>query len=481
MRVRSALWWWVGCTFIIMGVVVATSVTECYKECNSVDSRYSSVACFVDGNGTRTTFVNRRCVGSSGVDLFTCLVDSANQTILWAGNCSAPLSAPYTPAEWSPLPVPLLLDTEVPRFVDGSSYETHPLLDRSVLSQIWLEMEEVDWMRIARNELQGKTYAPCTYEFVLKGGNRVRGSGGVRRHGLTSRGEIQPALHLKFGKSIHSMHKLTFKTTQRDPTTGRELACLDNFYGLNVAGQRGSLYEVFLNGRLVSEYVALEEIDQEAFFKARFGVPASGGLSKCAIDFESYLNCDDENVTQDLSTVLGYVASKNLTALEASVDLEGFLRVWASNVMTSNTDWVNNAYLYRFNQSDRWHYMRYDNDFSFEVESKVSVFTWGQTLHRGGLASFLLSIPSYRDRYKELIGTIAKANTTLSWLTNHKWAAPAVARDGWFGMQYHFNVADFDHSLTSNITLPGLMTLQAVLLFLQDRSTSALQEINQLI
>lgn len=294
---------------------------QCRAECMGVYPRYSAaVACFLLANSSTTSTVQNRKCGTSTEDLFDCLrfdiPFGEGQAVLWAGNCSDPIEhQPSVPAEWIPPRVPLLVDVgNGSRFQD---YESHPLLDRSVMSQVWFELNWDDWANITRNSLPAKEYVDCKYHFVLKGGASLTGSGGLRRHGLTSRSEVQPALHLKLGKEAFGMKKLTFKTLQRDPSAWRELSSLDLYYGLNVAGQRGSLYQIFVNGHGPYTYIALEEVDEKAFFEARFGKPAlKGGFSKCACDFDQYLECDDSNVTVQIRRqILSWIESKNVTAL----------------------------------------------------------------------------------------------------------------------------------------------------------------------
>lgn len=79
----------------------------------------------------------------------------------------------------------------------------------------------------------------------------------------------------------------------------------------------------------------------------------------------------------------------------------------------------------------------------------------------------------------QLISAIAKSNTTLAWQANHDWAAPAIVRDQWFGMENHILRSDYALALNSTIVLEKeSYSLLGVFPFLQERASSALQQID---
>lgn len=101
----------------------------------------------------------------------------------------------------------------------------------------------------------------------------------------------------------------------------------------NVPAQRGSIYEVFVNNRRVSEYVGLEEVKRERerkkksfffylyffflkkkkkvdedFINARFEAPEqNGALLKCNYGFNYYIQCQGRS-KGNVSSALDYLA-----------------------------------------------------------------------------------------------------------------------------------------------------------------------------
>lgn len=454
---------------------------QCISNC-TIPLNETWTGCFVLDDTNNATLTNAACQ-SSDMDLYECIRMNSNASLVAMGPCDA---APF----WNSTLYPSTSSIGVPQVVMGNASWSfrdgfgwiHPMFNRSRVTQLWLEMSDQDWLRIVQDD-RSATHLPCSYRLVLEEGVVAsQGSCRVRRRGLTSRQEWLPALHVEWDTLVMGTKKLNLKTLERDPSTERELACLDMFYSVGAPAQRGSHYDVFLNGRHLSQFVGLEEVDKH-FLEARWGGKAKDSLLlKCSCGWGLFimLHCQahygqyGNDTMLELQELFAAIGKQDIATVERLLDVDTFVRVYAAETMSENTDWIENAYLLR-QPSGQWVYFRHDNDLSFERRADANVFSW----MGDGLSTMLWKVPRWRQRLVQIIRAIAGHDVTQAWLAAHDLMRPVVKNDAWFGLEYRLPKSSFEASLYKTIDLHGPYrpdSYMGVFPFLKERFATALNQ-----
>lgn len=309
----------------------------------------------------------------------------------------------------------------VPKAADGPS--AADLFDDSVLHELRLSMYAGDW-DLLRARCMENTYYPVDVEWR---GQVVRNAG-VRSRGSGSRDSRKPSLKLDFDRYVEDQTWLGLKALdldnyRQDAGMMKELLSMQFFRRMGVAAPRAVQARLYVNGAYAGLYAALEPIDKK-FLKAALGendghlyeFEWSDGyrLEWLGPDLQRYAaifkpQTREEEPPQFLyEPIAAMIAAVNHTSRDAweqtltrFFDLDLLLSYLAVEMFLSDHDglagdWgLNNFYLYRYEDSDRFQLVPWDKDVNFrELERDVYAGFEGHALIGPALAQ-----PRLREAY----------------------------------------------------------------------------------
>ncbi len=317
----------------------------------------------------------------------------------------------------------------------GSAQEAPPdaaeLFDDTVVHELHLEMHSGDWSQLQARYLEN-TYYPADLHW---NGHVVRNIG-VRSRGSGSRDARKPGLKLDFnefvsGQTFAGLKSLALDNYRQDPAMLKESLSMQLFARAGVPAPRVSHARLYINGTYHGLYGILEPIE-EPFLVSRFGEDHgylyefewSGTYRfewlgdeplRYAEMFEAETR-DDEPPAQLYGSLVAFIrtatrASRSVWEREMSryVDFEHLLTYLAVEQYLSDHDglagdWgLNNFYLYRFGDSERFQFIPWDKDVSFrEVHRDVYA-----GLEEHWLFAAALERPHLKNVYRDALRRVA--------------------------------------------------------------------------
>jgi hypothetical protein len=253
---------------------------------------------------------------------------------------------------------------------------------------------------------------------------------GLRLRGNTSRVSQKKSFRVSFntflqGGDFRGLEKLNLNGEHNDPSIVRAKLSWDLFGTVAVPASRAAHVRLYINEEYFGLYLNVEHVD-ERFLRRRFGND-DGFLYKClwpadltpvsedacevqlgADEFAAYAELRDLLVTVNNTSDAAFPG-----AIERAFDVNGFLRHLAVTVATGSWDsyWFlkNNFYLYLDAADDRFHFIPYDYDNTFGIWwdgiwsgldwSTRDVYAWGHPVEPRPLATRILAVPEFRERY----------------------------------------------------------------------------------
>lgn len=296
--------------------------------------------------------------------------------------------------------------------------------DDTVVHDLRLAMHAGDW-ELLQARCMENTYYPVDVEWR---GLVVRNAG-VRSRGTGSRDPRKPALKLDFdryvdGQRFVGLKALDLDNFRQDAGMMKELVSMQFFRKMGIAAPRAVHARVYVNGTYMGLYAVLESVDK-TFLKAAFGENdghlyeyewQSGGyrfewlgpdLSAYAPYFKPQTR-EEESPQQLFEPIAAMVATANHTpddqwaqAMSRFFDLDLLLAYLAVEAFLADHDglagdWgLNNFYLYRFEDGDRFQLIPWDKDYNFR-EPTQDVFAG---LDGHALLAPALRLPTLRASY----------------------------------------------------------------------------------
>lgn len=283
------------------------------------------------------------------------------------------------------------------------------VFDDTAVHELRLEMHGGDWSELQARYLEN-TFYPTD---VTWNGYTVRNAG-VRSRGTGSRDARKPGLRITFDEYVDDqtfagLKGLVLDNFRQDPGMMKESLSMALFARMGLAAPRVSHARVFVNGDYLGLFAVIEPIDKR-FLRRTLGED-SGYLYEFewagAYRFE-WLGADplryagmfesetreSEPAAQRLSTLVQMITATtrestsawqrtmsryfDFQRLFAYVAVESFL----SDHDGLAGDWgINNFYLYRFADSDRFQFLPWDKDVTFrELDRDVFASLEGQHL-----------------------------------------------------------------------------------------------------
>ncbi len=339
-------------------------------------------------------------------------------------------------------------------FVVGCA-ESHPgeervdLFDPDQVLQVRIEMEPGDWNALRRQSrdlfetLSGEDCLATPFErpftyfeatVTVDGVRRERV--GVRKKGFFgSLSEEKPSLKIKFdefveGQDLFGTERITLNNAQQDPAYVNQCLGYGLFERAGVPAPRCNFAHVTVNGMDLGIYVHVENV-KKRFLRRHFGDDEGGLFEGTLSDFRPGWDGTFEQKTNrermaDRGGILAVERALEgddeglLDRLDAVVDLEGFLDLWASEVLMLHWDGyagnTNNFYVYDHPADRRLRFVPWGIDATFgqdgprREEPVVPAFTMGVLAHR------LWSLSEGRRRYEERLRELLDGVWDERWL-----------------------------------------------------------------
>ena len=152
----------------------------------------------------------------------------------------------------------LLLPAQTP---DATPDESSPLFDSTVLHQINLSMDPLDWQTLKDNYLTD-TYYPAAFEWS----GQVVANVAVRSRGNTSRSGVKPSLKLDFNQYVAKRTFLRQKALillnmVQDAPMLRDYLSMQLFRRVGIAAPREAYARLSVNGEFQGLFPMVEDID----------------------------------------------------------------------------------------------------------------------------------------------------------------------------------------------------------------------------
>lgn len=278
---------------------------------------------------------------------------------------------------------------------------TAAVFNDQVLHEIRFVVNSDDWQLLREHYLED-TYYPADFTWD---GFTVRNAG-IRSRGTGSRDPVKPSLKVAFDEYVTDqgfagLKSLVLDNFRQDPGMMKESLSMQLFRKMGVPAPRVVHARVYVNNTYLGLYAAIEPIDKR-FLKANFGESAGylyeyewadgyhlewrgPTLDRYAGLFtpKTHESESDEQLYRPLEAMISAVNRAGHFEWEAEVgarlDLEKMMEYMATEMFLSDHDgfagdWgLNNFYIYRRQDSDRFLVLPWDKDTNFR-EADRSVF-----------------------------------------------------------------------------------------------------------
>ena len=319
------------------------------------------------------------------------------------------------------------------------------VFDDTTVHELRLAMHGDDWSHLQAHYLEN-TFYPVD---VTWNGYTIRNAG-VRSRGTGSRDPNKPSLRITFDEYVSDqtfagLKGLVLDNFLQDPAMMKEPLSMALFARMGLAAPRVSHARVYVNGDYLGLFAVIEPIDKR-FLRRTLGEDR-GYLYEFEWDgayhfewlgddplryaemFESETR-ESEPPEQRFSTLVQMIAATTRESTSAWQQTMGrfldfdqlFAYLAVENFLSDHDglvgDWgINNFYLYRFADSDRFQFLPWDKDYNFwEIDRDVYAILEGNHLF-----STAMQFGNLRDAYvKQLRRCAAIAAETdrsgLGWL-----------------------------------------------------------------
>ena len=207
---------------------------------------------------------------------------------------------------------------------------------------------------------------------------------GLRKKGFFGSLDTErPSLLLDLDRNIdnqswHTLERLTLNNNKQDDSALRTCLAYEVFRAAGVPAPRCGYAHVTVNGRDLGIYTHVEAI-RKSFLRLRFGDDNGWLYEGTLSDFREPYDGTFEQKTNESTPYRGPIDrlaaaaavpdDQLIAALEAQMDLEGFYRFWAAEVLTAHWDGytgdTNNFYVYAPEGDERLRFIPWGPDGTF--------------------------------------------------------------------------------------------------------------------
>lgn len=311
---------------------------------------------------------------------------------------------------------------------------------------------------------------------------------GFRLRGNTSRYAQKKSFKVSFnsfekGRKYYGFEKLNLNGEHNDPSIIRSKLCWNLFNSLQIPSSRANHVKLYINDVYYGLYINVEHID-ENFVKDRFG-NNGGNLYKClwpadldyrgsdpdlykftsgnrrTYELKTNTDLDDYSDLSDFIESLNFIPDSLFYEFEKMFNVDGYLRILAVDVAVGSWDdyWYlkNNYYLYYNPETALFEFIPYDYDNTFGIDwvgpdwGHRDIYAWGHDSEARPLATRILAVQEYRDRYsyylnKLLHGAFQPDSLFPRIDAIHAMIASAAEQDTFRSLDYGYDFDDFNNS-----------------------------------
>lgn len=361
--------------------------------------------------------------------------------------------------------------------------------------RITLPPEDLSLILAPGNEQSDIEYL-ATFEWESPTLNATVDSVGFRLRGNTSRNSQKKSFKVSFnsfrqGGKWEGLEKLNLNGEHNDPSIMRAKISWDLFREFDVPASRANHVRLYVNGEYRGLYLNVEHVDEQ--FLARYFGNDGGNLYKSlwpadltvrGPDGAAYRptgqdrrpydltqGVSDEEGYDDLAHFINLINNTSNSgfkgAIEAALDVDGFLKAQAVTALTGSWDtyWFlkNNYYLYNNPATGKWHYVPFDFDNTFGIWwegispgldwTTRDVYAWGHPGEPRPLMERILAVPEFRERYtfylRELLeGAFRPAELETEIVRLKALTEAAAEEDLYRTRDYGFSIQDYHASFT---------------------------------
>jgi len=301
------------------------------------------------------------------------------------------------------------------------------LFDPNHLMQVEVTMDPDDWqsLRIS-HRVTGENFAQIVekpYEYypatAVIDGQEI-GEVGIRKKGFFGSAiSTRPSLKLKLGytekgREFAGQDRLTFNNNNQDPTRAQSFLVYQFMNDAGVNSPRSNLARIIVNGEDLGIYTHVESV-RKPFIKRLFGKSKGDLWEGFAGDFteseygrivHKWGKDDDSANLQKLYDLLQSPEPIPLASFEKLLDLDAFIRLWASEVLIGHWDGYasnrNNFYIFRPKKSGLFYFTPWGPDSAFSDPGPfIHVPVPKSFKARGYLCERLWELPEVRSRYRK--------------------------------------------------------------------------------
>ncbi len=314
----------------------------------------------------------------------------------------------------------------MPRFRPLEPLTADTLFDPERLIQVEVTMAPEDWLALRiSHRLTGENFAQIVekpydyYPASVKIDGQDIGVVGIRKKGFFGSAiSTRPSLKLKIdyqesGRKYAGQDRLTFNNNNQDPTRAQSFLVYRFMNDAGVNSPRSNLARIVVNGEDLGIYTHVESV-RKPFVKRAFGTSKGDLWEGFAGDFteseygrivHKWGKDDDGETLQQLYDLLQSPGPVPLESVEQLLDLDAFIRLWASEVLIGHWDGYatnrNNFYIFRPKKAGLFYFTPWGPDSAFwDPGPFIHVPVPKSFKARGYLCERLWELPEVRERYR---------------------------------------------------------------------------------
>ena len=387
------------------------------------------------------------------------------------------------------------------------------LSDEVAVVRLTLAQEDLDFILNPDNAYSNVEW-PGTFVYESSIGIDTVSNVGIRLRGNTSRTAAKKSFKVSFntftpGGEWNALEKLNLNGNHNDPSMMRARMVWEFMRAQGYIAPRVSHVRLYINDEYKGLYLNIEHVD-ENFLKKRFKHD-HGNLWKCtypanlddlgsdpeaykftppwnseqrAYELKTNQGQDDYSAIRDLCHTVGTTSDAEFQcALEAVLDVDGFLKLAAAEILVGHWDNYignqNNFYLYQRPTDGRLMMISYDVDNTLGIQwggdwMNQNVYSWNAWGARP-LYDRMMDVEQYRTRLGWYIRELLDNGFTGSaWLQHGNalvtMCTPAAIEDTYRTLDYGFDNDAFLQCLT---TAWGSHVTQGIASYVNSRNASA--------
>ena len=405
-------------------------------------------------------------------------------------------------------------------FTFNKLYSQNTLFDDTRVSSVYIDINP-DSLEVIMTDVLSDHYFSARFIYDYGTTRDTVNNVGFRLRGNTSRYSQKKSFKISFntyvsGRRYQGVKKINLNGQHNDPTMIREKLFYDSWKKAGMVERRTSFVKLYINQAYYGLYTNLEEFDKD-WLQRVYG-ENDGNLYKCtypadlvylntnqqtykdiqsssatggrAYDLQTNENEDDYRDLVDLIVVLNHKVDTAFARLvEEKINVDSFLKAFAIDVASGNWDDYmynkNNYFLYHRADTDKFEFISYDTDNTFGVDwvnrdwATRNSLDWYTHHEPRPLASKILSVPAFMDKYIRYLDTIAREIINPAAIFSHidslkSLITDAAIADTYRTLDYGYTVSDFHNGFTAAI---DIHTPYGIKPFLTKRYTTMLQQL----